>query len=131
MLLDWPATTARAWRARRAAGARVIVVDGVPVLYVERSGRRVWSFVSDGVASDADRIVVAARALGRPGPRFPRKGLRVEEIDGEAAARSPLAAGFLRGGFRAAYRGLELDRPLGAATPNDAGEAGSDSGSAS
>ena len=43
------------------------------------------------------------------------KRLSVDEIDGEAARSSALADAFVRAGFRAGYRGLEIDRMTGGA----------------
>ncbi len=39
-----------------------------------------------------------------------RTALRIEEIDGEPASRSPHAPLFASAGFRTGYKGLELDR---------------------
>jgi hypothetical protein len=39
-----------------------------------------------------------------------RRALRIERIDGDAALASPLRAAFERGGFRAEYKGLSLER---------------------
>jgi ATP-dependent Lhr-like helicase len=77
-------------------------VDGEPVLFLERGGRRVLTFAA---AADGVRAAHAARALAELAARSRRRA-RVEEIDGERALASPAAEPFLRAGFRADHKGL-------------------------
>ena len=81
--LPWPATTGH--RPGRKAGALVVLVDGLLVLYVERGGKTMLSFTEDEgcVAPAADALALAVRdgALGK---------LTVERADGEPALTSPL-----------------------------------------
>jgi ATP-dependent Lhr-like helicase len=101
-LLPWPAPSApEAGTPRRAAGAVLVTVDGEPVLFAERGGRRVLTFRG----TDAVRTTHAAAALGELGARARRRA-RVEAIDGVRAAASPAADAFLRAGFRADHKGL-------------------------
>ncbi|MCR9095762.1 MAG: DEAD/DEAH box helicase [bacterium] len=109
-LLPWPEPTSDAARPRRAAGARVVLVDGEPVLYTDRNARRVWTFPTAEPARRADGLTRAARALGRGGRSFPRGGLRIEQIDGESAHEAEGATAFVQAGYRRSYKGLELER---------------------
>ena len=95
--------------ARRAAGASVVIVDGEPVLYLDR-GRRVVSFPTSEPSRDADAMARAAGALRQLFAQRRRRNLRIDEIDGESAPRSPWAATFTTCGFRADYKGLVLER---------------------
>jgi ATP-dependent Lhr-like helicase len=121
---------------RRAAGARVVLVKGEPVLYVERGGRRLRVFPStpatesaDGLAAtatsgvgpggspaiDAEVLAAAVSAL-RDGARGRRRPLRVERINGVPALRSEMVQDLRRAGFRMEPNALVLD-------PIDAGAA--------
>jgi ATP-dependent Lhr-like helicase len=104
-LLAWPAARSDAAALRRAAGASLALVDGAPVLYLERSGR-VWSFA----AASAEQVAQAAAALPRLFDARRRRALHVSEIDGVSAARSPLLQAFARAGFHRDYKGIALDR---------------------
>ncbi len=127
--LPWPGTVSEAARPRRAAGARVVTVDGVAALFVERGARRVWRFEPDAEARADEMLQRAARALAAAGPTVARSGhgLRIETIDGEPATESAAAEAFTRAGFRRSYKGLELERSRARllsepAAPDDARE---------
>jgi ATP-dependent Lhr-like helicase len=109
-LLPWPPTRSDAARPRRGAGARVVLVDGELLLLLERSARRLWTFPVAEPADGEPALARAVRALAGLFRDRTRTTLRIEEIDGEPAARSPLAEVFVRAGFRTGYKGLELDR---------------------
>jgi ATP-dependent Lhr-like helicase len=100
--LPWPAKEA-GHRPGRKAGALVVLVDGRLVLYVERGGKTLLSFVDDascvGPAADALALAVRDGALGR---------LTVEKADGEPALTSPLGLALEAAGFRPTPRGLRL-----------------------
>jgi len=108
-VLPWPATRADG-RPQRRVGASVVLVDGRPVLFVDRAGDRVLCFESDESEAGRARVESAARVLARGLGRLGRRRLEVVEIDGEPATRSVLAPCFERAGFRRAYRGLEVER---------------------
>ncbi|MCW2545512.1 MAG: dependent helicase, Lhr family [Frankiales bacterium] len=101
--LPWP--TGSGHRPGRKAGALVVLVDGVLVLYVERGGKTMLSFTEDEgcVAPAADALALAVRdgALGK---------LTVERADGEPALSSPLGVALEAAGFHATPRGLRLRR---------------------
>lgn len=91
----------------RKAGALVVLVDGLLVLYVERGGRTLLSWSQDAgvLQSAADALALAVRegALGR---------ITVEKADGGAVLGSdhPLAQALAGAGFHATPRGLRLRR---------------------
>ena len=107
VLLPWPQPTlAGAAAPRRAAGRTVILVNGEPVIYVERDGRHLTTFAA---AKEADNALHAARALIDVARRKRGQMLRVERIDGESARSGPWAATFMQAGFKPDYRGLTLE----------------------
>jgi ATP-dependent Lhr-like helicase len=107
--LPWPerpesdTRAATAHRPGRKAGALVVLVDGRLVLYVERGGRTLLSWVEDSVllqpAADALALAVADGWLGT---------LSVERADGGGVHESPLGLALSAAGFRATPRGLRL-----------------------
>jgi ATP-dependent Lhr-like helicase len=107
-LLPWPPSRVPEARPRRAAGASVVLVDGLPALFLDRGGRQVTSFAAaheEPGALDAAAGALRALLLDRR-----RRALRVERVDGVPALESPLRDAFLRAGFRADYKGLSLER---------------------
>ncbi len=115
--LPWP--PGEGHRPGRKAGALVVLVDGELVLYVERGGRTLLSFVpaepgepADAAASTASpalRAAVDALALAVRDGWLGR--LEVERADGASvlsAEGSPLSAALEAAGFRATPRGLRL-----------------------
>ncbi len=102
--LPWPRRDSDERRAfPRAAGAAVVLVNGLPALYLERGGRGLTTFPAfeSELVAEAAVAAVASRAR-EAGPRTPA----VERIDGVRAADSSLAPLFLAAGFVAGYRGL-------------------------
>ena len=90
---------------QRAAGASVVLVDGIAALYVERGGRSLQTLPA------LDDPAVAAAALGAlhqlVGDGRDRE-LVITRIDGEPVATSPHRDALLATGFSAGYRGLVL-----------------------
>jgi ATP-dependent Lhr-like helicase len=118
-LLPWPGHNAgqngdaeASSGARRAAGARVVLVRGLPVLFVERGGRGLRVFSEDATAIEA--AVSGLRQTSRGGRR--RRALRIEKVNGVPALRSALMGGLRRAGFRLEPGGLVLD-PVEIAPP--------------
>jgi ATP-dependent Lhr-like helicase len=107
-LLPWPAPRVPEARPRRAAGAAVVIVDGLPALFLDRGGRQAASFAP--AHDEPGALDAAAAALGELRLDRRRRALRIERIDGAPALASPLRDAFLRAGFRADYKGLTLDR---------------------
>jgi ATP-dependent Lhr-like helicase len=98
-----PADGRRGHQPARKAGALVVLVDGVCVLYVERGGRTLLSFSDDLAALQpaADALALAVRdgALGK---------LQVERADGVPVVASALGNALEAAGFRPTPRGLRL-----------------------
>lgn len=105
--LPWPpgAEGGSGHRPGRKAGALVVLVDGLCVLFVERGGRTVL------VLDDRPEAVpLAAGALGeavRSGAVGP---LTVTVIGGEPVHTSPVAAAFESAGFGVTPKGLRIRR---------------------
>ncbi|MDT4990421.1 MAG: ATP-dependent helicase Lhr and Lhr-like helicase [Actinoplanes sp.] len=90
-------------RAGRKAGALVVLVGGELVLYVERGGRTLLSYVDDPEA-----LVAAGQALAGSVRSGALGAMSVERADGEAVHSSPLRDALTAAGFRATPRGLRL-----------------------
>ncbi|MEJ3657618.1 ATP-dependent helicase [Actinomycetes bacterium KLBMP 9759] len=102
--LPWPATVGESkHRPGRKAGALVVLVEGAPVLYVERGGRSLLSFTPDrtelGAAAEALAGAVHEGWLGT---------LAVERADGVGSLGSELAEVLTGAGFRVTPKGLRL-----------------------
>jgi ATP-dependent Lhr-like helicase len=107
-LLPWPAAGDAAVRGpARTAGNFVILVDGRPVLALERWGKSLLQLPADDPDGE-ERLAVALDCLCRAAPWLAPRGLAIERIDGAPAAESPLAEHLARRGFAAGYRGLTL-----------------------
>ncbi|MFN0146192.1 MAG: DEAD/DEAH box helicase [Dehalococcoidia bacterium] len=91
----------------RAAGARALLVDGAPVLYLDRGCRSVVTLPAFEDERMARLAVEALAAEPGDGGR-PRS---IERIDGLPAAESPRAGPFLGAGFAPGYRGLTYRPP--------------------
>ncbi len=100
-----PGRAARAGRApSRVFGAAVVLVDGRPVIYLERGGRGLLTFpTTDERALSAAVETLAAWVLG---DRRRRAG--IERVDGAPVFGSPLEAPLAAAGFRNDLRGMVL-----------------------
>ncbi|ROP32614.1 ATP-dependent helicase [Couchioplanes caeruleus] len=96
-------TPATGHRAGRKAGALVVLVGGDLILYVERGGRTLLSFVDDPEA-----LVAAGQALAGAVRSGALGAMSVERADGESVHSSPLRDALTAAGFRATPRGLRL-----------------------
>jgi ATP-dependent Lhr-like helicase len=93
---------------QRAAGAYVVIVDGLAVLYVERGGATLQTFPA---AADPELSDVALRSLAAlVGPGRARE-LVIRKVDGLPVAESTWRAQLLAAGFASGYRGLVLRGP--------------------
>jgi len=105
--LAWPRRDATDRRPfQRAAGAYVALVDGVPILYLERGGRGLATFPA---SDDPARLGPALAALQMLLADGRLRELVISRVDGEPVSpasrwRDRLAAG----GFAAGYRGMAL-----------------------
>ncbi|HEY8819393.1 MAG TPA: hypothetical protein VIM25_11325 [Candidatus Limnocylindrales bacterium] len=96
---------------QRAAGAYVVLVDGVAALYLERGGATLQTLPA---ADDPDVAVTAARAFRALVTDGRTRELVLRKVDGEDVAVSRFRERLLEAGFVAGYRGLVLraDRPV-------------------
>jgi len=92
---------------QRAAGASVVLVDGIAALYLDRGGSSLQTLPA------LDDPSVAAAALGvlhvvleDPG----RRELVISKVDGEPVGRSRWYETLLKAGFTQGYRGLVMRR---------------------
>jgi len=106
-LLPWPENESR---PQRAIGARVIILDGTLIGYVNRSAQGLITFCS-GTAVDQQRRLETLISALRDGVDSRGHGaLTIREINGHSSTESPLARDFLRLGFVSTREGL-LCRP--------------------
>jgi ATP-dependent Lhr-like helicase len=90
---------------QRAAGAYVVLVDGIAALYLERGGATIQTLpASDdpSVAAAAVRGLAALVSGGR------QRELVIRKVDGGPVGESPFRTTLLDAGFVAGYRGLTL-----------------------
>jgi len=110
-LLKWPARDEHRGPTR-AAGARVVLVDGALAAWLSRGGRQIltWLPETEPERSRAGRAIADALASvartgdGREG------GLLVGEVDGVPAHEHPLAAWLLEAGFVRSGLGYQVRR---------------------
>jgi ATP-dependent Lhr-like helicase len=104
--LPWPRRDGDDRRSlARAAGASVVVVDGVAVIYVERGGRTIQTLPA---ADDPEIATRALAALSRLLADGRERELVVARVDGLPVAESPWRPALLVAGFVPGYRGLVL-----------------------
>ena len=96
-LLPWPEQAES--RTSRSAGAYVILHGGLPLVYLERGGRKAVL-----LTHDPDLHEAVAGALTEIGMR--RRRLNIETIDGRPAGDHPLGQILLQSGFAISLRGL-------------------------
>jgi ATP-dependent Lhr-like helicase len=90
---------------QRAAGAYVVLVDGVAVLYVDRGGGSIQVLPA---ADDPEVGVTAARALGGLIGDGRVRELVITRVDGGPVSESPFRERLIAAGFVPGYRGLVL-----------------------
>jgi ATP-dependent Lhr-like helicase len=90
---------------QRAAGAYVVLVDGVAALYLERGGSTLQTLAP---ADDPDVAAAAVRALAALVTSGRNRELVIRKVDGVPVAESPFRDRLLAGGFSAGYRGLTI-----------------------
>ena len=97
---------------QRAAGAYVVLVDGIATLYLERGGSTLQTFPA---TDDREVAVVAARSFRTLVADGRVRELVIRKIDGDDVASSPFRSVLVDAGFVPGYRGLALrsERPAG------------------
>jgi len=125
--LPWPRREGQARRPARVAGAYVVLVDGEPVLYLERGGRGIVTLYSEETSAQTESEARGCTSAGAPGPVADASplltGLReladavrggrvdavaLERVDGEPAIGSRLEPALVELGFRQGPRRLTL-----------------------
>jgi hypothetical protein len=81
-----------------------VLVDGEPVLFLDRNARRLRTFT--GVTEE--QLARALPALRDVARGRPRGAITLERIDDASAIRSPLLPALERAGFRQDYRYLRV-----------------------
>ncbi len=87
-------------RVLRQPSHHLVFEDGEPLLYIEQYGSRIWTLGREGTEGLKEAISWLTGLLVQPLPLRPVRTIRMEHIDGERAARSPVAGLFLEAGFR-------------------------------
>ncbi len=100
---DWPATPVEGARPQRAAGARVVLIGGRLVGYLNRTGQHLFYWLPEMEVEAAEPTRLLAQALATEAARGP---LLLEKINGQNALQSPLRAALQAQGFIALSRGL-------------------------
>lgn len=114
-LLPWPELNEEGGRGpRRASGSAVVLLDGEPVLYLDRKGRRMRTFA----ASTPEAVAAALPALRAVARGRPGHSLRLEKVGASPAVRSELTPMLLEAGFTQDYRFMRLS---GARSPGSPG----------
>ncbi len=104
--LAWPRRADDDRRSfQRAAGAYVVLVDGLAVLYLERGGKALQTFTACDDAAVADR---ALRALGGLLADGRVREIVVGRVDGVPIGEARMRERLLAAGFVAGYRGLVM-----------------------
>jgi len=96
--LPWPQN---AGRPSRTAGAHVVLADGEPAAFLERSARTLLTFAAGGDGAWIDALASLVKD-GRV------RRIELSRIDGEPAGGSAFAEDLRTAGFVDGYRGLVL-----------------------
>ena len=95
--LAWPPSPGR---PARTAGAHVVLVDGVPLVMLERGGRSLATFEG---AESTDAWIEAVIGLVKDGRL---RKLEIAKVDGTPVRETPWAARLEAAGFTSAYKGM-------------------------
>jgi len=102
--LPWPRRDDERRRPQRVAGAYVVLIDGEPVLYLERAGKGAITLAEPG----DPRVPVAFEALADEVRRGRIRKVALERVDGEPVVGGPFGELLLELGFRQSPRALTL-----------------------
>jgi ATP-dependent Lhr-like helicase len=117
--LPWPRRDDADRRSlQRAAGAYVVIVDGLATLYVDRGGSSLQALPASDDPAFADAALRALGSLIGPGRL---REVVITRIDAEPIAASPWRERLLSAGFVPGYRGLALRGAAGAVAGTPAG----------
>ncbi len=90
---------------QRAAGAYVVLVDGIATLYLERGGSTLQTLPA---ADDREVAITAARSFRTLIADGRMRELVIRKVDGDDVATSPFRPVLVDAGFVPGYRGLAL-----------------------
>jgi ATP-dependent Lhr-like helicase len=85
-----------------------VLVDGDPVVYLERGGKSMRTLPA---FADAETAALALRAMSGLVTDGRVRSLQIARIDGLAIGSSPHRATLAQAGFEAGYRGLVFGGP--------------------
>ncbi len=102
--IPWPTGAGARRTPSRTYGATVVLVDGGPIVYIERGGRSLLTFDTGPI------LGTSLKALSAWVREEPRRRLRIERIDGQAAFDSSIVGALSEAGFRLGAKGYELAR---------------------
>lgn len=113
---DDEAAGSRSLRPQRAAGARVILIDGELRGYLGRTGKHLLTFMSTDEPEQQNGLA-AALAAALKSAASPERPLVITRIDGQPVDESPLAPLLVDAGFRPSrhgylHRGELVEPPL-------------------
>jgi ATP-dependent Lhr-like helicase len=100
--LPWP----KGKKVQRVGGAYIVLVDGEPALYVERSRKGLVTL--PGFEPYAAQAIASLRRLAESSSR---RELAIERVDGEPVLSSPARPLLEQAGFQREYLGLTLRLP--------------------
>jgi len=100
------ATLAWSKKVQRVARAYVVLVDGEPALYVERSRKGLVTLPA--LERNAELAIKALRGLAE---HSSRRELSIDRVDGESVLNAPLRPLLEQAGFAREYLGLTLRLP--------------------
>jgi ATP-dependent Lhr-like helicase len=102
--LGWPKSDTK--KVQRVAGAHIVLVDGEPALYVERSRKGLVTLPA--FEQHAPHAIGALRRLAE---NAPRREFAIDRVDGDAVLTSPVRPLLEQAGFQREYLGLTLRLP--------------------
>ena len=102
--LPWPSKDGA--RPQRAAGAQVIICDGVLLGYLGRTEQTLWTYLPEHEPERSDMAQRLASTLGRLAERRGRRAVLFTKIDGGEPQASVLAPFLSEAGFSSSSKGL-------------------------
>jgi ATP-dependent helicase Lhr and Lhr-like helicase len=104
--LAWPSTDGR---PTRTAGASVVMLNGLPLVWIDRIAHHLVTFASSAVDDPIDdRVWIDAIAAQVSGGRW--QSVEIRKVNGTAIVDHPLRSVLLAHGFKDAYKGVVLRR---------------------
>ncbi len=118
--LPWPETT-HAVTLTRAAGALVVLADGLALAHLTRGGRRLTLFTGPQGVGEHELIALVVRALMHTVQTTSTERIILEKINGESALQSPYLENFRQAGAGITPKGIRIAAPPTAPQTNRGG----------